>query len=215
MIDQLFFFSAVLLIILDLYMLSTSRLTSLIQAAAIQGAMISAFPFLVSHLHFSVHVVALGLGCFLVKGILIPHFLFRALRGENIAREEAPFIGYTVSILYGIAAISFSFWLMRKIPSSPFLPSPLQASVALAMGFMGFFLIIARRKAISQVVGYLVLENATFILGISLSAVQPLLVEMGVLLDVLVGVFIMGIVIHHIRSEYDSILTDRLEQLRQ
>lgn len=215
MFDQLFFFSAVLLVILDLYMLSTSRLTSLINAAAIQGAIISMFPFLVSHLHLSVHVVLLSMVSLFVKGVLIPHFLFRALRGENIAREVEPFVGYTVSILYGIAAISFSFWLMRKIPPSPFLPSPLQASVALAMGFMGFFLIITRRKAISQVVGYLVLENATFVLGISLSAVQPLLVETGVLLDVLVGVFIMGIVIHHIRSEYDSIRTDRLEQLRQ
>lgn len=215
MLDQFLFLSAILLIIIDLFMLSTSRLTSLIHAAAIQGALISVFPFLFAHWHYTSHILALSLGSLVVKGFLIPRFMLRALRGENIARDLEPFVGYTASILYGIAAISFSFWVIRRIPPSSFLPSPMHAGVAMATAFTGFFLIIARRKAISQVVGYLVLENATFILGISLSAVQPLLVEAGVLLDILVGVFIMGIVIHHIRSEYDSIRTDRLEQLRE
>ncbi len=215
MADQLFFLSAVLLIILDFYLLSTSRLVSLIRATALQGVVISCLPFLVTGGHVSIHIAALGLGSLAIKGILIPRFLIRALRGENIAREAEPYVGYTVSILVGIAATAFSFWVMRGIPISPFLPSPLQASVAVTTGFTGFFLIVARRKAITQVVGYLVLENATFILGISLAAVQPLLVEMGILLDILVGVFIMGIVIHHIRTEFDSISTDQLEQLKQ
>ena len=83
------------------------------------------------------------------------------------------------------------------------------------MAATGLFLIVARTEALTQIIGYLVLENAIYSFGISLSATQSLLVEMGALLDLLVGVFIMGVVIYHINREFDSINTDSLETLKE
>jgi hydrogenase-4 component E len=94
-------------------------------------------------------------------------------------------------------------------------PSPSLIALSIAMAFVGLFLIVARKKAITQIIGYLVLENACYVFGVSLSAVQSILVELGVLLDVLVAVFIMGVVIHHINREFDSISTDSLKELRR
>jgi len=78
----------------------------------------------------------------------------------------------------------------------------------------GLLLIVSRRKALTQVVGYLVMENGVYAFGAALAVDEPLLVELGVLLDVLVAVFVMGIAIYHISREFDHIDTDQLSALR-
>jgi hydrogenase-4 component E len=88
-------------------------------------------------------------------------------------------------------------------------------SLAIFMAASGLFLIVARSQALSQVVGYLILENSVFVFGVSLSAEQSFLVEMGALLDLLVGVIIMGVVMYHINRAFDSISTEELEALKE
>ena len=78
----------------------------------------------------------------------------------------------------------------------------------------GLFLIVGRRLALTQVAGYLVLENGLFALGASLLRNQPLLVEMGVLLDVFAAAFVMGIIVFHIHREFDHMDTDRMTLLK-
>ena len=78
----------------------------------------------------------------------------------------------------------------------------------------GLLIIVSRRKALTQVVGYLAMENGIYAFGAALAVKEPLLLEMGVLLDVLVAVFVMGITIHHISREFDHIDTDRLSELK-
>jgi hydrogenase-4 component E len=86
---------------------------------------------------------------------------------------------------------------------------------SLATVLTGFLLLVTRRKAITQVVGYLVLENGIFIMGLTLVEAMPLLVEVGVLLDLLVGVFVMGIILNHIHREFSSLDTARLSSLKE
>ena len=86
---------------------------------------------------------------------------------------------------------------------------------SLATLFTGFLLLISRRKAITQVVGYLILENGIFIFGILLAEAMPLMVEAGVLLDLLVGVFVMGIVIGQINREFSTLDTEQLSALKE
>jgi hydrogenase-4 component E len=81
--------------------------------------------------------------------------------------------------------------------------------------FAGFLLLITRRKAITQVVGYLMLENGIFIIGVLLSEALPLMVEAGVLLDLLVGIFVMGIVLNQINREFSTLNTERLSALKE
>jgi len=205
----------IIMIITNFYMLSTSRLRALVRSAGFAGFVLALFPFVAHAGYFSFHTIILsGISVF-IKGIAIPLLLLRALRGVNDEREIAPFIGYTQSIAFCIGITAISFWIGRIIPASAAFPSEGMLALAICMGLCGLFLIITRKQAITQVIGYLVLENGIYVFGLSLPAALSLLVEMGVLLDMLVGVFVMGIVIYRINDEFDSISTQSLQALKQ
>ena len=129
-------------------------------------------------------------------------------------REVDPAVGYILSMLLGLLTLALSFWLSDRLP----LPAPpvssLLVPVAFFTTFAGLFLIIARLKALTQVLAYLVLENGIYLFGVGVVRGTPMLVELGVLLDVFVAVFVMGIAIFHISREFDHIDTDRLTVLR-
>jgi hydrogenase-4 component E len=131
-----------------------------------------------------------------------------------VRREVYPFVGFTSSLIAGGAALSVAIALSARLPLPDQLQSALVFPGALFMIFVGFFLIVSRRTALSQVLGYLVLENGIFLCGIALIHDEPVLIEMGVLLDVFVAVFIMGIMIFHIQREFDHIETDQLSALK-
>ncbi len=119
------------------------------------------------------------------------------------------------SLLVGLAAARRSAWLGGRLPLPPRAGRPpLLVPVALFTMLIGLFLIVSRRKAVMQVLGYLAMENGIYAFGMALAVEEPLLVEMGVLLDVFVAVFVMGIAIYHISREFDHIDTDRLSALK-
>lgn len=205
----------IVLVASNFYLLSSSRLRALIRTVAFQGIVLGLIPFIIQAGEFSRHTVIIGMGGFILKGLGIPFLLFRALRGVEVYREERPFVGYTLSIGFGIVVTLFAFWIGESIPRSVFFPHPALVSLSIGMAAVGLFLIVARTEALTQIIGYLVLENAIYSFGISLSARQSMIVEMGALLDLLVGVFIMGVVINHINREFDSINTEELEVLKE
>ena len=201
------------IVVCNLYMLSTARITGMIRGVAAQGFLLSVLPLLLTVPADPIHtiiLVILGLG---IKGILIPRYLFRAIRDVRVVREVEPAVGYSLSAIYGIVTSALSFFILRKVPFQAAAVSPIHASIAIATAFVGLFLITARKNVVSQIIGYLVLENSAFILAISIAAFQPLLVEMGVLLDMLVGVFIMVVAVHHIHTKHKSISIESLERL--
>jgi hydrogenase-4 component E len=204
-----------IMIITNFFLVSTSRLRAPISVVALQGILLGLFPYFLHTGSFSPHIVILSVVGIVLKGIAIPLLLFRALRGVAVERELAPYVGYTLSIALCIVLTGISFWVGRFFGHSVYFPNPSMVSLALCIGLTGLFLIVSRKQAITQVIGYLVMENGIFVFGISLPVAQSLLVEMGVLLDLLVGVFIMGIVLHHINREFDSMSTESLETLKQ
>ena len=107
-----------------------------------------------------------------------------------------------------------SLWLSERLPLPQVPISSLIVPVALCTSLIGLFVIISRKKAITQVLGYLVLENGIYAFGVGVVPHSPLLVELGVLLDVFVAVFVMGITIFHINRQFDHIDTDRLVLLK-
>jgi hydrogenase-4 component E len=205
----------IILVVSNFYLLSSSRLRALIRITAFQGFFLGLLPFITQLGQFSQHTVIIGVGAMVLKGLVIPLLLFRALRGVEEYRDKKPHIGYTLSIACGIAITMAAFWIGSMIPRSVFFPFPSVISLSISMAATGLFLIIGRTKALTQIIGYLVLENAIYGFGISLSASQSLIIEMGVLLDLLVGIFIMGVVLYHINREFDSINTDSLEALKE
>ncbi|MDD5674573.1 MAG: hypothetical protein PHC61_10445 [Chitinivibrionales bacterium] len=205
----------IILVIINFFMLSTSRLRALIRGAGLQGLLLGIFPFVAHAGYFSGHTLILSALSIFIKGVAIPLLLFRALRGVSVEREAHPLVGYTLSIAVCIIITALSFYIGGIIPASAAFPSQAMLALSICMALCGFFLIITRKQAISQVIGYLVLENGIYVFGVSLAVAQSLLVEMGVLLDMLVGAFIMGIVIYRINREFDTISTLSLEALKQ
>ena len=202
------------LLLVDVYMIGTSRLAACIRASALQGLLLAALPLFFHHGPPDVHLVVLVGGALLLKALVIPRLLLRTLQTTSVRREVEPMVSLHASLIASAALIGFSFWASQKLvpPTAP--PSPLALPAAFSTLLLGFLMLVSRAKAISQVVGYLMLENGIFVFGILLLEAMPFLVEAGVLLDLFVGIFIMGIVINHIRQEFSSLDTERLSGLK-
>lgn len=199
-------------VLTNFWVLGTTRLSSTIRATAIQGALLALLP-IALHPAWSIHTLGLAAGTFLVKTIILPSFLAWAIREAAVRREIEPLIGYSASLALGAVAVGISFGIAQRIPL-PEANSSLLIPVALTTVIVGLLVLTTRNKALSQVVGYLVLENGIFVFGLSQVERVPFLVELGVLLDIFVGIFIMGIVVFHINRAFDSLDSTRLTELK-
>jgi hydrogenase-4 component E len=204
----------ILVVLTNLRLLGSSRLGASIRTMAVQGILVGLLLLLAPRHGVLWQILVLAIGSMALKGIVFPRLLLRALREADIRREVEPFVGSVTSLLVGIGALAASFWLGQRLPLPSPLTSPLLVPVALSSILMGLFLIVSRRKAVSQVLGFLVLENGIFTFGVGLVQELSLLVELGVLLDVFVAVFVMGIMIFHISREFDHLDANRLSTLK-
>ena len=204
----------VVVLLFNLFLLGTSRLQAVINASAAQGVMLGILTLCV-HEGFSTWMVLITIGTILVKGVLIPGMLLRAIRDAAIRREIEPFIGFLPCLLLGALGTGASLIFARTLPLAKEHVGSLLVPAAMATVWTGFLILTTRRKAINQVVGYLVLENGIYIMGLTLLQAMPFMVEMGVLLDLFVGIFVMGIILNHIRREFSSLDTAHLSALKE
>jgi hydrogenase-4 component E len=204
----------VVVFLLNLFVLGTSRIRALIHAVALQGVVLGVMPLIV-HGQLSPLTAVLAIATILVKGSFIPQMLFKALRDADIKREVEPIIGFMPSTLLGALGTAASIALAAKLPLAPAHTQTLIVPAAFSTVFTGFLLLTSRIKAITQAIGYLVLENGIFIFGLLLIEAVPFLVELGVLLDLFVGVFVISIIMHHINREFASLDTRRLSALKE
>jgi hydrogenase-4 component E len=202
------------LLLVNLVALGTSRISSVVRAVALQGVLLGGLA-AAAHGKPSYRVAALVVASVLIKGWLIPTILFRALRQVEIKREVEPSLGLLPSLLLGAFATVLAVVAGSYLPVAETRLAPLLIPASLATVATGFILITTRRKAISQVLGYLVLENGIFVFGLLLVEAMPFLVEAGVLLDVFAGIFVLSIIIHHINREFASLDTRRLSLLKE
>jgi hydrogenase-4 component E len=148
-----------------------------------------------------------------LKGVVIPRMLMRAMADLPIRREVEPIVGFRASLVLGAVATGGALALSTLVPVLQE-GERMVIATALASVLTGFLLLMARLKAITQVLGYLVLDNGIYVFGLLLLQATPFLVEVGVLLDLFVAIFVMGIIINHISREFTSISTDRLTALK-
>jgi hydrogenase-4 component E len=205
----------ILVVVIDLFTLASSRLNAAIRAVALQGALLSVLPLLLASWEHEIgHVLVLSLGAFAIKAILIPLLMFRAIREAAIRREVEPIIGFVPSMILGGVGVALAFAFSRGLP----LPSPERHAflvpTALATVWTGLLLVVSRKKAVNQVLGFLILENGVFVFGLLLAEFMPVMVEAGVLLDLFAAVFVMGIVMFHINREFSSLDTEKLTALK-
>jgi hydrogenase-4 component E len=202
------------LVLTNFRLLASNRLAALIQTMALQAMALAVIPMTLAPRPWPLGLLVLLMVTLMVKGVLLPWLLRRAMRSAGVQREIEPFIGYSASVLTGIALLGLSFLIAGPLKAATTLGSSSLLPGALFTILTGLLIIISRRKALTQVVGYLAMENGIYAFGAALAVEEPLLVEMGVLLDVFVAVFVMGITIYQINREFDHIDTDRLSELK-
>jgi hydrogenase-4 component E len=204
----------VLMILTGFGLLGSSRLATCIRTVALQGVVLGLLPLAESGGALAGRVAALSVVVIVLKGFVFPVLLSRALRESNTNREVEPFVGYGASLFVGVLSLLAAFWLDARVTLPVAGASRLTVPVAFALMMMGLFLLVARKTAVNQVLGYLVLENGIYTFGFAIVRGIPLLVEFGVLMDVFVAVFVMGIAIYRISREFDHIDADQLNTLK-
>lgn len=206
---------AALLLLISFAMLSQRRVVGLVTLFAWQGAALSASTAIVAwstgqpHLYWS---AALTLA---LKVIVMPRFFYRIVRRLKVNRDVEPMINIPTTMLIGIVLVIFAFNLALPISQMAGTVTRSTLGIALACVLLAFLMMITRRKAITQVIGFLAMENGLFFAATSATYGMPLVVELGVALDVLVGVFVLGIFFFQIRETFDSMDLKHMEKLKE
>jgi hydrogenase-4 component E len=204
----------IVVLALNFVALGVSRIRGVINAVALQGMLLGVLPLLV-HAEIDLRVVLLVVVMFALKGFIIPGFLVHAMREADIRHEVAPVVSFMTSLLLGAVGTGLALVFSSTLPLAEEHAGLLLVPSSLSTVWTGFLMLTTRRKAIMQVLGYLLLENGIFLFSLLLLEAMPFLVEVGVLLDLFTGVFVMGIIVHHINREFASISTDYLTELKE
>ena len=191
----------VAVLLVNLFVLGASRMRAVIGASAMQGAILGVLAVSV-HAEITLEVIAVAVAAIAIKAYVIPRLLYKAMRDLAITRDVEPLIGFLPSLVIGAAGTAGAVIFAQTLPLVPAQQGSLILPASIATVLTGFVVLVTRRKAITQVVGYLVLENGIFILGLALLDAMPFLVEIGVLLDLFVAIFVMGIILNHVSREF-------------
>lgn len=207
-------FAAVLLL-LAFAMLAQRRMLSLINLFAAQGFVLFMTTSLVAALTGQRHLYWSALLTLVLKVIVLPWFLHRLIRKLNVKWDVETLINIPTTMLVGIVLVVLAFNLALPISQLAGTVTRSTLGIALASVLLSFLMMITRSKAIPQVIGFLAMENGLFFAATGAVYGMPMVLELGVALDVLVGALILGIFVFQIRERFDSLDTRHLERLKE
>lgn len=193
-------------------LVASSRLLHCIRIVALQGLLLGILPLVIRNWEIGTDQIVASALNIAIKAVALPCLLLLAMRRAKVRRELEPLIGYSASLVIALALVGISFAIGSRL-RLPGEAVPLAMPVAFATMLIGLFMVVARRKAITQVIGFLVFENGISLFGIGLMLEYGLVVELGILLDVFVLVFVMGIAVFQISREFEHIDADKLNRL--
>ena len=206
---------AALLLLVSFAMLSQRRVLSLINLFALQGLLLAISTAIVaysSHQHHLYYSAALTL---VLKVIILPWILHRLIRRLNVKWDVETLFNIPTTMLVGIALVVFAFNLAAPISEMAGTITKGTLGIAMASVLLSFLMMITRSKAVPQVIGFLAMENGLFFAATSATYGMPLVVELGIALDVLVGMVILGIFFFQIRETFDSLDLKHMEKLKE
>ena len=206
---------AALLLLISFAMLAQRRIVNLVNLLAMQGGLLLAATLLLAwrtgehHLYLS---AALTLA---LKVLFLPWILHRLIRRLEVYWDTEPLLNVSGTMLVGVLVVVFAFGLAQPIAALASTATRNSIGIAVAVILLSFVTMITRRKAMSQVVGFLSMENGLFFGAMSATYGMPMIVEFGVALDVLVAVLVLGIFFFQIREQFDSLDLHHLESLKE
>jgi hydrogenase-4 component E len=208
-------FLAALLLLIAFAMLAQRRLYALINLFAAQGLVLSLSTFIVAYTTARHHLYFSAALTFILKVMILPIILRRLIQRLGIARENKTLLSIPLTTLLGILLVIFSFNL--ALPVSQMAGTVLRSTfgIAVASMLLAFLMMVTRNQAIAQVIAFLAMENALFFAATSVTYGMPMVVELGIALDVLVGVFIFGIFLFQLRASPEQLDLSHLEKVRE
>jgi len=212
---QLINLFAAILLLLAFAMLAQRRVVSLISLFAAQGLVLAMSTGVVAYTTGQPHLYQSTALTLLLKVFFLPWLLRRLVRKLDVRWEFEGLINVSTTMLIGIVLVVFSFNL--AVPISQLASTVTRSTLGIAMAciMLSFLMMITRRKAIPQVIGFLSMENGLFFAATSATYGMPMVVELGIALDVLVGMLILGVFFFQIREQFDSLDLTHLEQLKE
>lgn len=206
---------AVLMLMSTIMSIGTSRLKTCIWAYAFRSFVLVWVSGLIAYFSGIHHIYITTAITLVVKVIIIPGFLFYIVDKVNIKKEVESFVNYTLSLVISCGIILIAFYATQNIIQfeNTFMRHCLPISISITL--IGFFTMISRKKAITQILGLVTMEDGLFFAALSTSYGMPLIVELGVFFDILVSVIIMGIYVYRIKESFDTIDTGFLRELRE
>ena len=206
---------AAILLLLSFAMLGQQRIISLINLFMAQGAVLFASTALVAAATNQHHLYWSALITLVLKVFLLPWILHRLIRRLNVKWDIETLINIPTTMMIGLMLVIFSFNL--ALPISALAGTILRSTLGIAMAvvMLSFLMMITRSKAVPQVIGFLSMENGLFFAATSATYGMPMVVELGIALDVLVGMVILGVFFFQIREQFDSLDIHHLEKLKE
>ncbi|MGF6957884.1 formate hydrogenlyase [Paraburkholderia youngii] len=211
---QLINFLAAVLLMLSFAMLSQRRILSLIHLYTLQGVALVLAILILGFVTDDAHLyLSAGLTLVLKVGV-IPWILYRLVRRLDIQADVEPLINIPTTLLIGIVLVIIAFNVASPISQLATSAARGTLGIALACVLLSFMAMITRAKAVPQVIGFLSMENGLFFAATAATNGMPMIVELGIALDVLVGILILGVFMFQIREQFDSLDIHHLEKLK-
>jgi hydrogenase-4 component E len=212
---QLINLLAAILLLLAFAMLAQRRVLSLVNLFAAQGVALGISTAIVAFATSQHHLYASAALTFALKVALLPWLLHRLIRKLDVRWDVEGLINVPTTMLIGIVLVVFAFNLAYPIAQLASTVTRATLGIAMASVMLSFLMMITRRKALPQVIGFLSMENGLFFAATSATYGMPMVVELGIALDVLVGMLILGVFFFQIREQFDSLDLRHLERLRE
>jgi hydrogenase-4 component E len=206
---------AALLLLLSFAMLSQRRIVSLVNLLALQGALLCAATLLLAWRTGEQHLYFSALLTLVLKVVFLPVLLHRLIRRLGVYWDTEPLLNVPGTMLVGVLVVVFAFGLAQPIAQLASTATRNAIGIAIAVILLAFLTMITRRKAMSQVVGFLSMENGLFFGAMSATYGMPMIVELGIALDVLVAMLVLGVFFFQIREQFDSRDRHTLESLKE
>jgi len=213
--EQLVLTLAALILLTSFIMLAQVRLDSLINTFAMQGLLLFLTTVLMAVIFEEYHLlISAGMTLFL-KVFFIPSRLRRLVIDLDVRREVEVLGNPFLIMLFAAGLVLFSYYVALPIRALSLLSTRNTIAISLAVVLIGMLIVISRRKAITQVVGFMSMENGLFFAALVATHGMPMVVELGIAFDVLVAAILFGVFFFHIRAEIGSLDTDRLNRLTE
>lgn len=213
--SQLVNLCSALLLLTCFGIIAQRRLSACVDLFALQSVFLAVTAALVAFLTGAHHIYIAAALTVVIKAIVLPRILKAVIERLNVKRELELNINIPSSLLVCGALVILAFYITQPIISLGFLLTRDSLAIALAIVLIGFFIMIARRKAVTQVIGFLVIENGLFLAATAAAYGMPLIVELGVFFDILVAGLIIGVYTHRLQDTFDSVDTTKLTALKE